>query len=191
VHIQGRTWEGTDVTGRRDAELEWIRAAVREHEGALVRYAARLLRGDVDRARDVVQDVFLRLWEADRAAIRDHLAQWLFTVCRNRALDVCRKEGRMSALHDSQLERPDRGGEDSPARGSEEREGSGTLLGLLEALPPRQQEAIRLKFQNGLSYRDISQVMETTVSNVGVLIHTGLKTIRAKATKVSGAEVSR
>jgi RNA polymerase sigma-70 factor (ECF subfamily) len=177
------------VLGSRDEELEWVRSVVREHERPLVRYATRILHGDVDRARDVVQDVFLRLWEADRSAIRDHLVQWLFTVCRNRALDVCRKEGRMTALHDDQLERPARGSA-PPAEPLETREGAGRLIDLLEALPSRQQEAIRLKFQNGLSYNDISEVMDTTVNNVGVLIHTGLKTIRARAMKLPGAGVS-
>jgi RNA polymerase sigma-70 factor (ECF subfamily) len=37
-----------------------------------------------------------------------------------------------------------------------------------------------LKFQGGLSYREISRVTGLTVSHVGVLIHTGLKSIRTK-----------
>ena len=53
------------------------------------------------------------------------------------------------------------------------------VLRLLEELPPRQREVIRLKFHGGLSYRQIGEVMGLTVSHVGVLIHTALKTIRA------------
>jgi RNA polymerase sigma-70 factor (ECF subfamily) len=50
----------------------------------------------------------------------------------------------------------------------------------VERLPANQQEVIRLKFQSGLSYREISRVTGLTVSHVGVLIHTGLKSIRIK-----------
>src|SRR5436189_2042695 len=75
---------------------QWIRQAVDRFEGPLTLYAARLLGGDVERARDVVQDTFLRLWESDRASVDGHLAQWLYRVCRNRALDVRRKERRMT-----------------------------------------------------------------------------------------------
>ena len=88
------------MTGDPDLDdKEWIRAAVARFEGPLTLYAARLL-GDADRARDVVQDTFLKLCRQDAREIRDRLAEWLFTVCRNRALDVLRKEGRMTRLSD-------------------------------------------------------------------------------------------
>ena len=48
----------------------------------------------------------------------------------------------------------------------------------LTRIPPPQEEVIRLKFQEGLTYREISQVTGHSVSNVGYLIHTGLKAIR-------------
>lgn len=49
---------------------------------------------------------------------------------------------------------------------------------MLNDLPEHQQEVIRLKFQNGLSYREISHVTNLSVSNVGYLIHTGIRRIR-------------
>jgi len=47
--------------------------------------------GDIEQAREVVQDTFLKLCRQKPAQIRNYLAQWLYTVCRNRALDVLRK----------------------------------------------------------------------------------------------------
>src|SRR3954454_19499611 len=83
-----------------DDDRQWVRAAVGRYEGPLTLYAARLL-GDADRARDVVQDTFLKLCRQDNGEqIRDRLAEWVFTVCGNRALDVLRKEGRMTRLSD-------------------------------------------------------------------------------------------
>ncbi len=51
-------------------------------------------------------------------------------------------------------------------------------LELLESLPANQREVIRLKFQNGFSYQEISRISGHTVSNVGYLIHAGIKALR-------------
>ena len=75
----------------------WIRALLAEHEGPLLRYAAGIL-GDVERARDVVQDTFLRLCQKAPEDIEGHAVQWLYTVCRHRALDVKKKESRIQTL---------------------------------------------------------------------------------------------
>ena len=48
----------------------------------------------------------------------------------------------------------------------------------LRALPPNQQEVIRLKFQHGLKYKEIAAVTGLSVSNVGFLIHTAIKQMR-------------
>jgi RNA polymerase sigma factor (sigma-70 family) len=53
-------------------------------------------------------------------------------------------------------------------------------LKVLNTLPANQQEVLRLKFQGDLSYLEISQITNLSVSNVGFLIHTGLKTIRER-----------
>src|SRR5262245_40748162 len=71
----------------------WVLAALDQFEGRLLRYAQRLL-GNLDEARDVVQHAFLRLCDQSPDQIGDHLAQWLYTVCRNRALDILRHSGR-------------------------------------------------------------------------------------------------
>jgi RNA polymerase sigma-70 factor (ECF subfamily) len=111
--------------------------------------------------------------------VDDHLAQWLFTVCRNRALDVRRKENRMSDANEIQLE-AQATQEPEPSTVLEKKEELSRVLHILETLPPNQQEVIRLKFQNGLSYREIGEVTTLSVSNVGFLLHTGLKTVRQK-----------
>ena len=66
----------------------------------------------------------------------------------------------------------------SPAAEAERRETTSEVLGLLAGLPLNQQEVVRLKFQNGLSYQEISHVTHLTETNVGVLIHTAIKTLR-------------
>ena len=69
-------------------------------------------------------------------------------------------------------------GDPSPQALLEKRQSMGRVLSLLDALPDKQQEVIRLKFQHGLSYREISEVTGLSVSNVGYLLHRGLRSLR-------------
>jgi RNA polymerase sigma-70 factor (ECF subfamily) len=167
-----------EVGGARAVSEHWVLGAVERYEGPLTLYATRLL-GDPERARDVVQDAFLKLCRQEPGEIEGRLAEWLFTVCRNRALDVLRKERRMNPLNDAVAESQPAAGPD-PADVLEHREAAHAALALLETLPPNQREVIRLKFQNGFSYREISRISGHSVSNVGFLIHTGLKTLRTR-----------
>lgn len=52
------------------------------------------------------------------------------------------------------------------------------VVAIMNSLPDKQQEVLRLRFQGGLSYQEIGHVMDLTVSHVGVLLHTAIKTIR-------------
>jgi RNA polymerase sigma factor (sigma-70 family) len=174
---------------KREARHEFAEAtddivlrAVASHEAALLRYAGRLL-GDPHRARDVVQDTFMRLLAARREDVETHLAEWLFTVCRHRVVDVLRKEGRMSRLAESATAgAPDKLVATEPRPGSalEAEETRAALLRFIDRLPSNQQEVIRLKFQTGFSYKEISRITELSVSNVGFLIHTAVQRLRAE-----------
>ena len=156
----------------------WVRAAVERFEGPLTRYACRIV-GEVESARDIVQETFLKLCGQDRARVEPHLAEWLFTVARNQAIDVRRKERRMGLLSDADA---DSAASEAPAPGDaiERQEAVSQVLRSIEMLPDNQQECIRLKFQHGLSYKQIAEVTELSVSNVGFLIPTGLKTLRQR-----------
>lgn len=147
-----------------------------QYETQLVRYASSFL-GDVDRARDVVQDTFLKLCREDPDKVNGRLPQWLFTVCRNRALDIRKKEARMKELPDGQATAcvdQTKHHIDSV----EQKDESEKIGKLLNGLSDNQKEVVRLKFQNGLSYREISEITKLTVTNVGYLLHTALKQIR-------------
>jgi RNA polymerase sigma-70 factor (ECF subfamily) len=178
-HVDPRYLAHATPRETKVTDSDWIRAAVAEFEAPLLRYALRFTHGDLEAARDIVQDGFLRLCRARRSEVDGHLAQWLYTVCRNRALDLYRKEGRMNEVSPPSPDyavSPQAG----PAAVLERSETVGSVLALLATLPPRQQECIRLKFQQGLSYKEISGITTFTVSYVGVLIHEGMKTLRAR-----------
>lgn len=166
---------------RPASDAEWVRSAVAQFEGPLTRYVRHVLGGDLERARDVVQEAFLRLIGQDRQKVEPHLTEWLYAVCRNLAIDVRRKERRVERLSDA---RADSAASDAMAPGErvEQDDAVSHVLRSLRELPRNQQECIRLKFQGGLSYKQISEVTGLTVTNVGFLIHTGLKTLRRRLT---------
>ena len=63
---------------------------------------------------------------------------------------------------------------------AEYRDSAQQIQQVVAHLPDNQQEVVRLKFQNGLSYREISRITKLSVSNVGYLIHTAIRKIRAE-----------
>jgi RNA polymerase sigma factor (sigma-70 family) len=162
----------SSATGR----LERIRSAIDQHQGRLIAFAARIT-GDLESARDVVQDTFLRLCLQDLDDIADHLPAWLFRVCRNRALDVRKKEGPLEPLDDM----PDGstyGISVDPHRLLEHSDNARRALAAVAELPAAQQEVLRLRFQEELSYKEISAITRHSVGNVGFLIHTGIQRVR-------------
>jgi RNA polymerase sigma factor (sigma-70 family) len=164
-------------TRRDETELDFA-AILERFEVPLQRYAARII-GDPERARDVVQETFLQLQRSPRQEHDNAPAKWLFTVCRNRALNVCRKERRMAFL-DEELWQKQAAPELSPNEQLERKEAGSFVTRIIDTLPPRQQEVLQLKFQNDLSYAEISAITKLTVNHVGVLIHTALKTLRER-----------
>lgn len=163
-----------------------VEALLADNERALVSYATRLLSGDRERARDVVQDVFLRLCAQEELSGLGR--EWLFRVTRNRCVDVHRKESRMATVEtmDDSLWHGGAAGEPDPEAG----EGLGDAEELAQAidrLPTRQQEALRLKFESGLSYAEIGRVMETSAGNVGWILHKAIQGLRARMIPEGGA----
>ncbi len=73
----------------------------------------------------------------------------------------------------------------TPGHVIEQRDAAEQVLSILSQLSENQQEVIRLKFQHGLSYREISQVTGLSISNVGFQIHKGLKTIRERMKSIN------
>jgi RNA polymerase sigma factor (sigma-70 family) len=154
----------------------FIEKAVEQHESALIGYA-RTFVYDLDRARDVVQDTFIRLCQQDPEKVRDSLKGWLFTVCRNRCLDVLRKDKRIEPLDELRWQKV-AGSEAAPDEQAEKDEQVAHVMRYMDRLAKNQREVILLKFQQGMSYAEIRDVTGLTEGNIGFLIHTGLKRLR-------------
>ena len=68
--------------------------------------------------------------------------------------------------------------EPRPGTTLERAEQHAAVLKLISQLPHNQQEVVRLKFQNGFSYQEISRITSLSVGNVGFILHTALKALR-------------
>src|SRR5207237_3200973 len=171
------------MRGGTTSKPEDFEEILHRFEIPLLQYARRIT-GDREQARDVVQETFIK-FQRNGALRRDEPATWLFTVCRNAALNVCRKERRMMYVDEEVIE-AHKSEEPMPFDQLEQKEATGFLLRIVGTLPPRQQEVLQLKFQNDLSYQQIAEIMQTTANNVGVLLHTALRTLRQRYARVAG-----
>src|SRR6185503_5080508 len=144
------------LTTTESGRLEQIRSAIDQYQGRLIAFAARIT-GDLESGRDVAQDTFLRLCGQDLDTITDHSPAWLFRVCRNRALDVRKKEGPLEPLDDTE-QGSTHGVSVDPHRLLEQSDEARRALAAVALLPAAQQEVLRLRFQEELSYKEISAI---------------------------------
>src|ERR1043165_4106805 len=124
-----------------------LSALLKRYERPLVRYAHSIL-GDLDGARDVVQETFIRFARDERPELNGnprHLEAWLFTVCRNRALDHQRKHARIIPMETEVLDL-ETSPTPAPSAGLEEKETTWQIRRWISQLPDKQREAVRLKF---------------------------------------------
>lgn len=159
-------------------KLSWMHTELKQLGTPLLRYATRIV-GDTERGRDVVQDTCLRLWESDGVQTDGPIKDWLFRVCRNRAVDVRRRERRLK-LVGSVEEIEARVAPEAVKDSLEQRHDLSRVLDAVKWLPANQQQVLRLRFARGLSYREIAEEAGLTPTHVGYLIHVAIKTIRSR-----------
>jgi len=156
----------------------WISLAMENHESMLLSYAFNIC-GNYERAQDIVQDTFLKLCKADMQKVDIYLKAWLFKVCRNRALEIIRKERKMQPLTDEQLNK-EASNTSSPYDKIDRSEQFTKMLSFVDELPKKQKEVVFLKFKSELTYKEISEVADISISNVGVILHTAIGKLRTK-----------
>ena len=147
-------------------------STMRAHEASLLAYAADFV--GHHSACDVVQEAFIELYRSRRTI--ENKRAWLFKVCRNKSIDLIRKENRMHVLDKEQEQRTDAA--DGPAAVLGKAESAESLQRAIATLPLKQQEVLRLKFHENMSYKAIADITGLTVTNVGFILHTVLKSLR-------------
>lgn len=155
-------------------QRQWVLATVDRYERPLTRYAYRMLDDD-HAARDAVQHTFLQLCDQSPTKLGDGVTAWLFTVCRNKALDIVRKRDRIDEWSEDGPEFSGR--EPDPASHVEAVDLHRCLIELVDRLPESQREAIDLWTQ-GFSYREIAGITQRGEGAVRVLVHRAITRLR-------------
>ena len=141
------------------------------------RYAARILR-DGDGAYDVVQDVFLKLWSGrSRLNVTVSFKAFLFTMARNRALNIIRSHQRQTVLPEPNQLADDR---PEPASRHDAAELERLLAGWIRELPPRRGEVFALSRFHGLSNAEIARIMGLSKRTVDTHIVHALRDLRVR-----------
>lgn len=136
-----------------------------------------------DDAMDISQEVFIKLYESVDSFRGDaKITTWLYRIAVNKSLNHIRsnkKRNRFTSLdiifgNDNKTTVPE-DQELKPGENIELDESKKALYFALRKLSKKQNIAISLNYFEDLSYKEISEIMDITVTEVGVLINRGKK----------------
>lgn len=166
-----------------DPEFDLIRAIADEDEKAFEtlvgRYQSPMVSfiyryvGDFYLAQDLAQEVFLRVFQAASTfKPRARVSNWLFKIAYNLASNELKRRRRMDGFHARMSAEGERFMGGSPPNRTEgmNRELEDRLMAAMGQLPENQRAALLLKVNEGLSYLEISTVLDVSVASVESLI---------------------
>ena len=178
-------------------DIDNFDAIVAVHESAMLRYVRYQLGRDYEGrhhdAQDIVQEALLRLhrqWRQDKHGGLKNVRAWLMRVTHNLTIDAIRKRGRQRAAKlRMQQQAPDSTNQSSAEPNGldtlETHEAADHAMRLLRELPEKQQRVMMLRL-NELTVREIAEVLDMSVGNVGYHLNQALTTI-ARQMKQAGA----
>lgn len=154
-------------------------------ESPLLSYAFRLA-GDLGVAEDLVQEAFMKLHEQFEDVREPR--RWLYRTVHNQALNHRRKMGKIISLEIVAAAGEPGNGDAADAQSLPDEEiqrweGIGLVRLSLETLDERSRELVRLKFEENLSYKEISARTGLKVGHVGYLLHHALKEMAEELAK--------
>lgn len=170
------------VTQMRGGDEQAFETLFHRYYSALVGFASGFLRS-MDAAQEVVNDVFLGLWERrEEVDIRGRVDQYLYSAVRNRARNWIRREHRMAHRHDeASLE------EETPGMGEplapidttlEASEQMAIVWRAVDTLPEARRTVVILRWQRQMSFEEIAEVMGTTSAAVQMQLSRAMKLLR-------------
>lgn len=150
----------------------------RRHAGAVFALARRLL-ADATLAEEIVQEVFLRLWndpdrfDPDRGSLRSYL----LAQCHGRSVDLIRSESSRRRREERELTLAAEAGYDLEHEVMDLAVGE-RVRAAMRTLPEGEREAILLAYFGGHTYREVAEMLDTPEGTVKSRIRSGLKRLR-------------
>lgn len=155
-------------------KMEGMELLFKVYYKPLVAWAATFLH-DVVRSEDLVQDLFVKLWEKSivDTLLPGTLRSYLFTSVRNLALNRIDKRDPLFRASDVACF-------DSPweVYDNFEEEVFKRVERALEKLPPRGREVVQCVYLKGMKYKDVAKELGISVGTVNALLVTALKKLR-------------
>ena len=156
-------------------------AEVYDRYSSVVFGIARKVTANRSLAEDVTQEVFVQLWEtpgrfdADRGTLRGYLG----VLAHRRAVDVVRRDTRRQAREEMVEARaaPTVAGTWGQPDSVVELDVADRVRGAIDRLPPSQQEALRLAYYGGHTYRDVATVLGIPEGTAKSRLRAGLATL--------------
>ena len=162
---------------------------VEKYKQPLFNFVFRTLRDETE-TEDVAQNTFLQVWKSRARYERTaKFSTWLFTIARNLCLNEIRRRSRHPAesleeTHAEHDDQPSRQYEDKKIFLPTETALHGELARKIEEaladLPENQRTAILLCRQDELSYEEIAEVLDCSLSATKSLIHRGREMLKEK-----------
>jgi len=150
---------------------------VKEYNNSVEKYADSVYRfivghiNDRDRANDIVQDAYEKLWrnvvEVEFAAVKS----WLFSTAHNVMIDMLRKEKRISRMEPEH--------EFDMIDDSQYSDLNEILHKALNRLPEQQKTVILLRDYEGYNYKEISEITGLSEAQVKINIYRGRIALRS------------
>ena len=129
--------------------------------------------GNADDAADIVQDVFLKIWDMDSVSVRD-VKRYLYKSVSNACISYQRSRQDIIVCTDFDgmdlEEQPDDGFEEEYRR----------ISMLLKMIPPEQAEVISMRTIGGKSFDEIASLLGVNVSTVKSRFRYGIDKIQKK-----------
>jgi RNA polymerase sigma-70 factor (ECF subfamily) len=150
----------------------------------LYKFAFSILKS-VEESENILQDVFLNLWEKRINIEKDSSVKYyIFTITYNSSISIIRKKARETQFFDylKSLQELNQG---PPSLELEFNELTKTLLTIIDHLPQRQKEVYILHKEEGLKYQEIAERLNISVNTIETHMSRALKTIQEKLGKSS------
>ena len=137
-------------------------------------------------AEDLAQDVFIQVYQSIQSFKGDSkLLTWMYKIAISKCLDFERKKKRKKRFgfvksifgenNELVVDTPDF---EHPGIQLDQKENAKVLFKTLEQLPENQRIAFVLNKLDGLSYKEVADIMETTVSTIESLLHRAKKNLK-------------
>ena len=185
----GASMTDTDLMVRvKGGDESAFRLIVEKYQRRVVNVAYRLL-GNRDDAEEVAQETFLKAYMSAKSYTpKAELFTYLYTIATRLALNRLRKERRfrwlsLDASDENEGEmapEPISNPSDRPDLSLEQAERDALVRRAMDALPAAQKAVLVFSRYEGLSYKEIADVMETSVSAVESKLHRAKQTLKKK-----------